>query len=69
MATLNHLIFKKHEDKINLFLSSLLQNKAINKAMYDHLRIPSSRPGILRRTSKNTQAGCSFSSHHIFSWS
>ena len=38
----------KHEDQINRFLSSLLQNKAIDKAIvYDHLRIPSSRPGIL----------------------
>ena len=37
----------KHEDQINRFLSSLLQNEAIDKAMYDHLRIPSSRPGIL----------------------
>ena len=37
----------KHEDQINRFLSSLLQNEVIDKATYDHLRIPSSRPGIL----------------------
>ena len=37
----------KHEDQISRFLSSLLQNEAIDKVMCDHLRIPSSRQGIL----------------------
>ena len=58
----------KHEDQINRFLSSLLQNEAIDKAMYDHLRIPSFRPGILFGLPKIHKKRCSSSSHLIFNW-
>ena len=37
----------QHEDRINRFLSGLLQDSIIDKNLYDHLRIPSSKPGIL----------------------
>ena len=37
----------QHEDRINRFLSGLLQDSINDKNLYDHLRIPSSKPGIL----------------------
>ena len=37
----------QHEDRINIFLSGLLQDSIIDKNLYDHLGIPSSKPGIL----------------------
>ena len=37
----------KNEDQVNRFLSSLLQEKSIDKATYDYLRVSSSKPGVL----------------------
>ena len=36
-----------HEDQTNRYLYKLLQDKAIDKPLYDHLHLSSSRPGIL----------------------
>ena len=37
----------KNEDHVNRFLSYLLQEKSIDKATYDYLRVSSSKPGVL----------------------
>ena len=39
-------VVMNHEDQINQFLSSFFQNKAIDKAMNDHLRISSILYGL-----------------------
>ena len=37
----------KHEDQVNRYLYKLCQEKIIDKPLYDHLHLSSSRPGIL----------------------
>jgi len=48
----------KFEDKTNRFLSKLLKNKIIDRYLYEHLFISSSRPGILYGLPKVHKPNC-----------